>query len=510
MVSAALAVVLVMSLTVGAFAAEDGTGDIPEDGIAATPEEETEGAPEGETEATPEVIPEEGAEATPEEGAQEAGTETGLTDTGLTDETAPAETTENDMTADVLTFSDVPEDHGFYTAIMDCAAKGITSGYADGTFRPTNSVTRAQFSVMLSRAFYPDEVKKYDTDVYKKQGWFVPNTRALYMAGVLKDTSFVSGFATSATMDQVINRYDMARLMTNIMANKGFSATSAQKTEAQKKIADYKNIPAKYQDAVKNVFALGIITGYSNGTFGGNNVMNRGQGCVVIYRMMKYTPATTPGGSGTGDTTYDDGKTPGTGTGNTGNTGTGNTGNTGSTTTQPETPAAKTLSNGKPVTEANVLALLNELKAKYPECSNFGRTGYPAGTNSTDVRKALWKYPGQRGGQASLTAGCGGWATLVSDYIFGQTGFPTRQVNWSETRPGDIIVALNADKKLTHVLIATSRPYHDPECENTKVTATDSSGEGEGYEVYWTGERVLTWDDGFGEDHVAIFTRYPS
>ena len=522
MVSAALAVLLAMSLTVGAFAAEIGIPtDRPDLAIIAAQFVNWDGSYElpnlnelsEEDQELVKAMVNAAMVASEAEAQTGVQTEDGM-ETQAQTEAIPAETPPDDELLPAVTgFSDVPRTHGFYTAIMDCAAKGITSGYADGTFRPTNSVTRAQFCVMLSRAFYPNEVKKYDTDVYKKQGWFVPNTRALYMAGVLKNTSFVSGFATSATMDQVINRYDMARLMTNIMANKGFSATSAQKTEAQKKIADYKNIPAKYQDAVKNVFALGIITGYSNGTFGGNNVMNRGQGCVVIYRMMKYTPATTPGGSGTGDTTYDDGKTPGTGTGNTGNTGssgTGNTGNTGSTTQQPETPAAKTLSNGKPVTEANVLALLNELKAKYPECSNFGRTGYPAGTNSTEVRKALWKYPRQKGGQTSLTAGCGGWATLVSDYIFGQTGFPTRQVNWSETRPGDIIVALNANKKLVHVLIATSRPYHDPECENTKVTATDSSGGGENYEVYWTGEQILRYDDGFLEDQIIIFTRYPS
>lgn len=122
-------------------------------------------------------------------------------------------------------FSDVPENHTFYAAVMDCAAKGITGGYDDGTFKPANPVTRAQFCVMLSRAFYPGEVEQYNTDIYKKQGWFVPNTRALFSAEVLTGTSFVSGFATPGTMDQVISRYDMARLMTNIMAKKGFSAT---------------------------------------------------------------------------------------------------------------------------------------------------------------------------------------------------------------------------------------------------------------------------------------------
>ena len=157
-------------------------------------------------------------------------------------------------------FSDVPGSHVFHDAIQDCAAKGITSGYSDGTFRPGNSVTRAQFCVMLSRAFYPEAVTKNSTEANKALGWFVPNTEALAQAGALKDTSFASKYRDAGTMNQPITRYDMARLMTNIMAKKGFTATSAQKTEAQKKIADHKSIPTQYQDAVENVFALGIIT----------------------------------------------------------------------------------------------------------------------------------------------------------------------------------------------------------------------------------------------------------
>lgn len=83
-------------------------------------------------------------------------------------ETAPVTAPETGQPA--VSFTDIPEDHSFYNAIMDCAAKGITSGYSDGTFRPTASVTKAQFSVMLSRAFYPGEAEKYNTKVYTDQG----------------------------------------------------------------------------------------------------------------------------------------------------------------------------------------------------------------------------------------------------------------------------------------------------------------------------------------------------
>lgn len=418
-------------------------------------------------------------------------------------ESAPVTTPEGPAQEVELTaaiFSDIPENHSFYNAIMDCAAKGITSGYADGTFKPVNPVTKAQFCVMLSRAFYPGEAEKYNTKVYTDQGWFVPYTRALYLASVLTDTSFVSSFATSDVMSQTINRYDMARLMTNIMTAKGFSATSDQKSAAQAKISDYKSIPAQYQDAVKNVFALGIIAGYSDGAFGGDNAMNRGQGCVVIYRMAQYTPAASNPVTPAADVP----PTP--------------KPETPAQPAQPETPAVKTLSNGEPVTEANVLALLNELKAKYPEGASFA-SGYPKGTASSDVKKATNSYTRAKGGVTSTTAGCGGWAALVSDYIFGQTGFPAHKTSFYNTRPGDIVIVLDNNGKLTHVMLATSRPYHDDECELTRVETTEANAPANNnvaanYIIGWYngeyGSNIGVYDDGYLSNNVAIWTRYPS
>jgi hypothetical protein len=44
------------------------------------------------------------------------------------------------------TFSDVPAGSTFYDYIETAAAHAIVSGYADGSFRPNNNVTRGQLS----------------------------------------------------------------------------------------------------------------------------------------------------------------------------------------------------------------------------------------------------------------------------------------------------------------------------------------------------------------------------
>jgi hypothetical protein len=46
----------------------------------------------------------------------------------------------------------VPTNHTFYANIRCLACRGIISGYADGTFRPGNDITRGQIAKMVSNA----------------------------------------------------------------------------------------------------------------------------------------------------------------------------------------------------------------------------------------------------------------------------------------------------------------------------------------------------------------------
>lgn len=48
-------------------------------------------------------------------------------------------------------FSDVPTDHPFYKEITWMRSKGITTGYADGTFRPRDSVNRDAMAAFIYR-----------------------------------------------------------------------------------------------------------------------------------------------------------------------------------------------------------------------------------------------------------------------------------------------------------------------------------------------------------------------
>lgn len=51
------------------------------------------------------------------------------------------------------TFTDVPCSYWAAAFIEELANRGITAGYADGTYRPANAITRAQMATFLTRGF---------------------------------------------------------------------------------------------------------------------------------------------------------------------------------------------------------------------------------------------------------------------------------------------------------------------------------------------------------------------
>ncbi len=50
-----------------------------------------------------------------------------------------------------ISFVDVPEDHFYYKSIIAAAGAGIVNGYEDSTFRPNNTITRAEVVTVVNR-----------------------------------------------------------------------------------------------------------------------------------------------------------------------------------------------------------------------------------------------------------------------------------------------------------------------------------------------------------------------
>ena len=175
-------------------------------------------------------------------------------------------------------FTDVPSGHWAYASISAMEEKGIMSGVGNGLFAPDTTLTGAEFVTMIVRQFYSDKLG----DGGEK--WYSAFMDVAEQEGILVDTSI--------TAEGVINRYDMAHLMYNVLKAENISTTPLSDTS---KVGDWSSIPNTYQDAVSVCYNMGMLSGVdSKGTFNGNGQMTRAQAAVVMDRLLEVCSDGTP------------------------------------------------------------------------------------------------------------------------------------------------------------------------------------------------------------------------
>ena len=157
--------------------------------------------------------------------------------------------------------------------ITELVAIGAVSGYLDGTFKPDNSITRAEFATMLIKAFQLEPKNgKVFSDITGH--WAQDNIRIAAAHGI------VSGYnETSFGPDDLITREQMA-----VMINKAANLTGGEgKTFTDNNlIADWA-IAAVAATSAKNIFS-----GYPNNTFGPRTYANRAEAVTVIVKALNY------------------------------------------------------------------------------------------------------------------------------------------------------------------------------------------------------------------------------
>lgn len=171
-----------------------------------------------------------------------------------------------------LSFKDVGTDFWASKIIQQYAEKGIIKGYSDDTFRPDNSVTRAQAAVMLSRALELD-IENVKAVSYKD----VDQKHSAYKAiAAVTNKGIMSGYEGKFNPDKPLTRGQMAAVLTNAFDLKGQGKSA------------FKDVTAKHSSyaAVDALFANGVTTGYGDKTFKPSEPTSRAHFVVFLSRVL--------------------------------------------------------------------------------------------------------------------------------------------------------------------------------------------------------------------------------
>jgi len=314
--------------------------------------------------------------------------------------------------ADNSPFSDVPSDHWAYDAVMETYNDGVMTGTATGVFSPSSKLSMNQFFTVLTRAFYNDDVVNSTWE----GAWPNQNLDAAEKHNLFNGIVSWRG-------DMEVTREIMAQMMYNVMIDKGIVLPNAEELAGTiSNIPDNSSVDDAFQTAVATCYYWDLLSGTDpSGSFSPKGLINRAQAAVIYVRLKK---AVNVLGAGIPEN-------PGTATPDT--TAPGTAGNPGDTQNPQAAPSA-TLTNGMPVTEENVLTLIEEYRnGKEPgeKAKEAGFTSYQDGTKYDAYNPT---YPGPGG----LGTECAKFAFAFFDDLFGDVTYQRVTDPW-KVRPGDLV-----------------------------------------------------------------------
>lgn len=178
-------------------------------------------------------------------------------------------------------FSDVPANHFAVDHINYLVEKGAISGYADGTFKPNASITRAELSRILVDTLgleVEENVQLSFTDT-RDDAWYAPYVAALADKGIIQgnpDGTFAPG--------KTVTRAELAIMV-----------VAAYELEAGDKEVAFPDVKENvwYTDAINTLASNNIVVGKPDGSFAPGDAVTRGEATAFVHRTED--PTVRPG-----------------------------------------------------------------------------------------------------------------------------------------------------------------------------------------------------------------------
>ncbi|MHB1126947.1 MAG: S-layer homology domain-containing protein [Bacillota bacterium] len=156
--------------------------------------------------------------------------------------------------------------------ITEAALLFISKGFPDGTYRPYDLVTRAQFIAMLDRGMNIDNVDSMPWTISKDHfAW--QSIANLYSTGALEGY----GKDFPSLMSKPITRGEVAKIVT---------LASGNDVVFQRDEQTFPDVPKDLDLFIRKAFRLGVVNGFSDGTFRPEATATRGEAAAMVMRAL--------------------------------------------------------------------------------------------------------------------------------------------------------------------------------------------------------------------------------
>lgn len=170
------------------------------------------------------------------------------------------------------------------TNITSLVGIGAIAGYPDGTFKPGNTITAAEFAkIAVGLVATQEEVAATET-TENPHHW-----ASHHMAYAYSHQMIPEGMFGTADWDKAVSRQKMAVIMENTaeyVLNEETVTDSTKLGVVKSRFSDYANICDKCKDKVVQAYCRGLIGGYADGTFGPVKNSTRAEAATMLIRLI--------------------------------------------------------------------------------------------------------------------------------------------------------------------------------------------------------------------------------
>jgi len=186
--------------------------------------------------------------------------------------------------AETSEFSDMDTDHWAYDAVIKMSEMGIISGYDDGSFKPNEAISRAEFAtvMVLTLGLEPNDEATSSFIDMDDDHWVVPYVDAA--------KSYLTGYSTSNGLkfkpDEDALREDMA---VAIVRAKGYSVSNAD-LDYLKDYVDVDSIDDNLKPFVGAAIKNGVMVGSvvdGKKVFNPNDILTRAQAAALLLNIVE-------------------------------------------------------------------------------------------------------------------------------------------------------------------------------------------------------------------------------
>ncbi|MCT4619486.1 MAG: S-layer homology domain-containing protein [Marinisporobacter sp.] len=192
---------------------------------------------------------------------------------GMPVQVANAESNASAVSESSVSVSDV-QSHWANKQISEWIDKGLAKGYPDGTFRPNNNITRAEFVALVNKAFKFTETASIDFTDVSYNDWFYNEIAKAKKAG------YISGYADGTVKpNNPISRQEAAVIVAKIK-------NLEQTTTLVDNFSDAYAIPSWSKEFIGAIVEADYMHGYPDGSFRPTKNISRAEAVVTLNNAM--------------------------------------------------------------------------------------------------------------------------------------------------------------------------------------------------------------------------------